>query len=225
MTQSQAIKILGKDQVLTPEMAAKLFGKNQNLALPFTEKELKEAAKENKAGEDWCLIYASPLSFLEQREIIGTGKDKFYNYSWWLTEAWAKEKPIEGWYLINFNLKFNHTNWDGQNKKIELGCERADERVVSQAVFGFLNTKKLLENSYHWGRILDSRGYRVCVRLLPGGLHVFSVDPSYSDNDFLFVCGARKSLGTGSLDSSGSLEARILELEKFKEKVEGMLKI
>ena len=94
--------------------------------------------------------------------------------------------------------RWNLTNWQGQDDNITaLGedYERADERVFSQAVLAHqkATSQRLFDNVYHWGRILDSVGSRVCVGLDSGGLYVSGDLPSYGARDDLYVCVARKS--------------------------------
>ena len=204
-----ALKLLGQTNVVTPEQNVATFNrplsKDEAVLCPSIE-QIQECAAQNKAGtHKWILAYASALSFREQHSILGTDKSRKPNYypgvDWFLKpeqKDWADGKPEAGYYLLDMTPRWNLTNWQGQGDNITaLGddYERADERVFSQAVLAHqkATSQRLFDNVWHWGRILDSYGCRVCVRLHPDGLSVSSSGPSYSDYDGLYVCVARKS--------------------------------
>jgi hypothetical protein len=204
-----ALALLGQTNVVTPGQHVATFkrpvSKDEAVLCPSVE-QIQECADQNKAGtHKWILAFASALSFRDQHSILGTDKSRKPNYypgvDWFLKpneKEWADGKPEAGFYLLDMTPRWNLTNWQGQGDNITaLGddYERADERVFSQAVLAHqkATSQRLFDNVYHWGRILDSDGCRVCVRLGPGGLGVSSVHPSCGGYDDLFVCVARKS--------------------------------
>jgi len=204
-----ALTLLGQTNVVTPEQNVATFNrplsKDEAVLCPSIE-QIQECAEQNKAGtHKWILAYASALSFRDQHLILGTDKTRQPNYypgvDWFLKpgeKKWADAKPEAGLYLLDMTPRWNKTNWQQQGVNIAtLGddYERADERVFAQAVVAHQKAtgNRLFGNVYHWGRFLDSRGYRVCVGLDPDGLGVDDGHPSYDDNDDLFVCVARKS--------------------------------
>lgn len=206
------ITILGADKVVTAQQAYEAFNRAYladqaveaiSHSIRYTEETLRECAVLNRSGQsDWRMVYALPLSLRQQREVIGVDRESqpcFYNNDWWLGEAedaWAKSQPEAGYYLIDMKGRFNRTNWNDQNTRIaEMGeqYERADERVFAQALVSIFKThgERLHSGTYHWGRIEDSDGYRVCVGFFAaGGLHV-SFHPSLR-RDPLYVCVSRK---------------------------------
>ncbi|TSA44885.1 hypothetical protein D4R52_03445 [bacterium] len=202
-----ALTLLGQANLVTHEQNSTTFGqpspKGQIVACPNMA-QIQECAAQNKAGKhNWFLTYASDLSLVDQHAILGTSQHpRFYpGVDWFLKpeqKAWAPSKPVAGFYLIDMIPRWNRTNWQQQGENITgLGVdyERADERVFSQAVLAYQKVmgKRLFDNVWHWGRILDSDGYRVCVGLVPVGLGVGYGPPSSGDSDDLFVCVARKS--------------------------------
>jgi hypothetical protein len=205
-----ALALLGQTSVVTPDQHVATFkrplSKDEPVLCPSME-QIQECADQNKAGtHKWILTYASALSFREQHSILGTDGNRKPNYypgvDWFLKpkeKEWADGKPEVGYYLLDMSPRWNLTNWQGQGDNITaLGedYERADERVFSQAVLAHqkATSQRLFDNDvYHWGRILDSNGCRVCVELYSDGLFVNSARPSYGDRDLLCVCVARKS--------------------------------
>lgn len=204
-----ALALLGQTNVVTPDQHVatfkRPFSKDEPVVCPSAE-QIQECADQNKAGtHKWVLAFASALSFREQHSILGTDKSRKPNYypgvDWFLKpneKEWADGKPEAGFYLLDMTPRWNLTNWQGQGDNITaLGedYERADERVFSQVVLAHqkVTGERLFDNVYHWGHILDSRGYCVCVELYSGGLFVNSDHPSNGCRDLLFVCVARKS--------------------------------
>lgn len=192
LTIVRAISILGKKQVVTAEQASRAWGNqvSQNVVIPYSEEDLRLAAKQNRTGKTkWHLVYCNGLSLREQREIIGTDQSHqpcFYNNDWWLNEKedkWAKLSPSSDYYLLDFQGRFANQTWQEQEKAInKLGGERANEAVVAEAVFSIFKTynKRLSEDWYHWGSFLTSDGYRVHVGLFD--YNGFNVDRRWSGN-------------------------------------------
>lgn len=199
--------LLGQSNVITLEQNALTFNrppaKGQIVVGPSME-QVQQCAAQNRAGKhNWFLNYAADLSLVDQHTILGTSEHpRFYPGVDWFLKPEYKEvgdsKPEAGYYLLDMTPRWNLTNWQGQGNNINaLGedYERADERVFSQAVLAHQKAtgQRLFDNVYHWGRILDSNGCRVCVRLISDGLYVNLDHPSYGDYDYLCVCVARKS--------------------------------
>lgn len=204
-----ALTLLGQTSVVTADQNVatfkRPFSKDEPVVCPSVE-QIQECADQNKAGtHKWMLVYASAISFREQHSILGTDKSRKPNYypgvDWFLKPKYkevADGKPEAGYYLLDMTPRWNLTNWQGQGDNITgLGedYERADERVFSQAVLAHQKAtgQRLFDDQYHWGRILDSDGCRVCVGLYSDGLVVDDVLPSGGGSGRLYVCVARKS--------------------------------
>lgn len=204
-----ALKLLGQTNLVTHEQNSTTFSqpsaKGQTVVCPNMG-QIQECADQNKAGtHTWFLSYASALSFREQHTILGTDKSHPPNFypgvDWFLKPSekeWAEGKPEAGFYLLDMTPRWKKTNWQQQEDNITaLGedYERADEHVFAQAVLAHQKAtgQRLFNNVWHWGRILDRSGYRVCVKLFSDGLNVNNDHPSNGDNDNLYVCVARKS--------------------------------
>ncbi len=218
---SVAIEILGKEKVITSDENHKTFNLEPPGSEPtvrYTEATLGQCATENLSGNsDWRLTNAAPLSFTEQCEIIGVNSGYqlyFDNYRWWVEledSTWKESRPEAGYYLIDFTPRMKDTNWPDQERAICLlgnEFERADERVISQAL---LTTKRvtgeiLLEGWCHWGQIITQPAdnthpeYHIAVGNLVGGIYIghYSYDPwileylhTYED-DLMRVCVSRK---------------------------------
>ncbi len=211
VTLVRAIKILGADHVITLKQAAYAHHMHAlpNVAIPFSEEELRSAAKTNKERTtSFHLVYCFGNSLRKQREIHGIDKSKqphFYNNDWWLKDKenfWADQNTNSGWYLLDFGQeeegRFSSTSWQNQEEEIGRGfpkCERADERIVSEAAFSILiiHGKRLMENWYHWGKLSDSVGYRVFVgRFASVGWYVGGCGPAYDGRVYLRVVLAWK---------------------------------
>lgn len=207
----RAISILGADHVITPEQVGKAHNifTPANVVIPFSQKELEDVAEANKNGTaSFYLVYCLGNSLKKQREIHGVDKNKqpcFSRNDWWLKDKesfWADQQGEAGYYLLDFGPKergsFGSTSWANQEEKISSefpGCERADERIVSEAVFSILivHGKRLMENWYHWGKFSDSVGCRVYVGIRASdGWFVVFCDPGWGDRGFLRVVLARK---------------------------------
>lgn len=207
----RAISILGADHVITSEQAGKAHNISTpaNVVIPFSQKELEDVAEANKNGTaSFYLVYCLGNSLKKQRSIHGIDKSKqpcFYNNDWWLKDKesfWADQQTQAGYYLLDFGPKeqgrCGATSWQNQEEKISREfpeCERADERIVSEAVFSILiiHGKRLMENWYHWGKFSASGGRRVCVGILVSdGWRVGSCYPFWVDADSLRVVLARK---------------------------------
>lgn len=204
-----ALKLLGQTRLVTHEQNSTTFGqpspKGQTVACPNMA-QIQECVDQNKAGtHKWILAYGSTQSFRNQHSTLGTDTNHKPNYypgvDWFLKPNYKEvgdSKPEAGYYLLDMTPRWNLTNWQQQEDNIAaLGedYERADERVFAQAVLAHQKAtgQRLFNDKWHWGRILDSYGYRVCVGLLSDGLYVYGVLPSYGVIDCLYVCVARKS--------------------------------
>jgi hypothetical protein len=171
----------------------------------YFEDTFRKCAEMNQSGQsDYYLIYQLPLSFREQRDIIGVDRNVqpcFFPNEWWLgdkyEDGWAKSPPEAGYVLIDMKGRFNNTSWSDQNIRIaQMGeqYKRADERVFTQALISIFKTygQRLHTWTYHWGRIKESEGYRVFVGGFDhSGLNVNNSHPSCGD-DNLFACVSRK---------------------------------
>lgn len=203
-----SIAVLGETKVITRDQAHTAFNQpasTDHVMIRYFEDSVRKCADTNQSGKsDYYLVYQLPLSLREQRHIIGVDRNSqpcFYNNKWWLgdkyEDGWAKSQPHAGYVLIDMKGRFNATSWNDQNIRIaEMGeqYERADERVFSQALISIFKThgQRLHQWTYHWGRIKDSDGYRVCVGFFEsGGLNVNDDHPSNDDGN-LFACVSRK---------------------------------
>lgn len=196
-----AISILGSAKALTQGQAKG----EVELPIRYSEDTLQACAKENaEKGTDWRLVYLRGNSLREGRERVGTNRKRqpcFYDNNWWLganEDSWVTEKFEPGYYLIDFKGRFSQTSWQNQEKAIqELGTEfeRAHEAMVTEAALRIFEAtgERLLPNWYHWGRSLDSYGFRVNVgNFVSEGWHVDFFHPDYDVYDFLRVCLLRK---------------------------------
>lgn len=206
--EAQVIDILGKCKVVTLAQAAMVWAITPVPTIApihYSSETLRECAHENQSqNTDWRLVCINGFSLREQRERIGTDRNRqpcFYNNDWWLQESeneWATFKPEADYYLVNFKGRFGSTSWEKQEKKIAgLGnqFERAHETVVAEAVFSVFKTtgERLLEKWYHWSQTLDSFGRRVLVGGFDrGGLVVDDYHPDWLAHDGLRVCLLRK---------------------------------
>lgn len=203
-----SIAVLGDTKVITRDQAHIAFNQpesNDQVMIRYFEDTVRKCAVMNRKGADWRLLYGLPLSFRDQHDIIGVDRDNQPCFNdayedWWLSDkeaVWAKSQPEAGYVLIDMKGRFNRTNWNDQNTRIsEMGdaYERADERVLSQALISTFKThgQRLHEVTYHWGRIEDSDGFRVCVGgFSSGGLGVNDVRPSGGFGG-LFACVSHK---------------------------------
>lgn len=204
----RAVNILGDHKVLTAEQAAKARNQKvpESAPIRYSEAVLRECAEQNRtAGTDWRLAYVFGLSLRELRAQAGTDLDHqpcvYKDLTWWLEkkeDGWATEKPESGYYLIDFNGRWGRTDWSNQEaeiKKLGSDYERTHEAVIAEAIFSIFQTtgERLLENWHHWGRNLDSYGYRVGVGLFDRfGLGVYDHGPDWDDDGGLCACVSRK---------------------------------
>lgn len=196
-----AIAILGAGKVLTRAQAK---GETE-LPIRYSEDTLRACAKENvEQGCDWRLVYLQGNSLWQELERVGTNRKRqpcFYENSWWLgvkDNHWATEGFEPGYYLIDFNGRFDRTSWSNQENAIaKLGFEfeRAHEAIVTEAAFRIFEAtgERLLSNWYHWGRSLVSNGDRVYVGHFDSeGWFVDNYLPECGGYDGLRVCLLRK---------------------------------
>jgi hypothetical protein len=214
LTLVRAINILGADKVIQPSICAKWNLPVMILPIRYREQTLREAAESNKKGEtDFRLVYfPGDMSLIHQREISGLDSRKPPYFSsdndWWLAKEeegcrkkeiayWPKISSSPGYYLIDFKSRFADMNWQAQEAEIsKLGGqhERAPEDVFLFAVQSIymLNGKNVTSTWWHWGKTVDSDGYRVFVYLCDDGkAHVDSCHPDHSDGN-LRVSVSRK---------------------------------
>lgn len=204
-----ALRLLGKEKVVTYEQSYAAFKRplpKGNVVVCPNMGQIRKCAEQNKAGEhQWMLGYASALSFVSQRSILGVNRDCQPCYlraiGWFLEpeeQAWAESIPEAGYYLLDMMPRWDKTGWKEQEVNIAgLGRDfvRADERVFSQIILANLKVtgQRLFQNVFHWGRILNTKGCRVSVGLDPGGLIVTQDSPQLCKREGLFVCVARQS--------------------------------
>lgn len=201
--EKKAVAILGASKVLTQAQAKG----EVEFPIRYSEDTLRACARENtEQGRDWRLVYLRGNSLREERLRVGENRkrqpcfDK--DYKWWLEtgeDKWATEKFEPGYYLIDFNGRFNLISWQNQeNAIVELGSEfeRAYEAMVTEAALRVFEAtgERLLPNWYHWGGCsLDSRGSRVRVGFfVSGGWRVHYCHPAYDVHGPLRVCLLRK---------------------------------
>ena len=193
--EKRVIAILGKNKVIGAAVTFQKWG--LELAevpnLLVSEEVLVQCARENEAGTaDWRLVYVLGSSLRKQRDARGTNRKNqpcFYGNDWWLNkreDSWATQGVGADYRLLNFKLQFMYRKWQEQEDDIAaLGSdfERAEEQAVAEACLSTFMVKgeRLLQNTFHWGRSLDSSGSRVLVgRFVPDGFHV--VDDYWPDN-------------------------------------------
>lgn len=208
---SRAIEILGANKVITVDATAKAWIQPISsvpiLYTKYTEGTLKQAAKENATGQtDWRLVFVTGKSLREQREISGTdpASDKqpyfWKNTTWWLDskeDGWAKQNQPAGYYLIDFNGRWQNLTWDLQEQELQkLGSlyERVNPHIFGEAILTnfVVNKDRLAENWYHWSGVADSDAHLVFIGYLDAdGLHVSGYSRGNSD-PLLWVCLFRK---------------------------------
>lgn len=214
VTLARAISILGSDKVIQPSICAKWNLTESSLPIRYREQTLREAAESNKKGEtDFHLVFfPGDMSLTRQCETRGLDSKNSLYFSpandWWLAKEegccrekqmayWPKVSSPAGFYLIDFKSRFANMNWQEQeNEIIKSGeqYERAPEDVFLFTVQNiYMLTGKSVTNAWwHWGKIIDSAGYRVSVGLCgDGGAWVDSRRPDCSNNN-LHVCVSRK---------------------------------
>ena len=173
----------------------------------------------------------SGKSILELREQYGLGSVGFYNQSWYLTEAFAKDRPDAGLYEIDFGEETKYKTFGEQCQGLEKGFEVAHPAVIIEAVLQhYAKTKEYLLHDY-WIRtpLLASDGYRVSVGYFDSGSLLVSNDWYDYRSGLVAVASSRKSkksLDPRMLDplGSSSLDLRVARLEgawekKFNEKL------
>lgn len=196
------ITILGSAKVFTQGQAKG----ERELPIRYSEDMLRACARENaEQGRDWRLVYLRGNSLREERLRVGENRNRQpcfdEGYKWWLEvseDKWATEKFEAGYYLIDFNGRFGLISWPNQEKAIqELGSEfeRAHEAMVTEAALHIFEVtgERFLPDWFHWGRSLDSSGYRVSVGYSDsGGWFVDDARPDYDVSGILRVCLLRK---------------------------------
>jgi hypothetical protein len=168
-----AQRILGWKKVITAQQAASAFNCPVPALqpMPYSDSILRECAILNKwRHADWRLVFSLPLSLLEQRQTLA-GDQLFNGESYRLEDdhsPWARIRPAASYHLIDFRGRFNACDWMVQNSLImqfSRHVERADERVVSQALIAIyrVHNIRMFKNQYHRGLIQDGFGSQVCV--------------------------------------------------------------
>jgi len=165
-------------------------------------------------------------SLLELRDKFGIGKGGFYDNDWWLDEDFAKDKAPKGIYEIDFDTKLFNLTYEEQKKKLKKGWHFPQPAIIAEAILTHYEKtgERLLEEWWSRANVVASGGRRVGVGFFGSdGLGVGGYwDDCRGDNMGALPPSRKlKSLKAGNLDS---LEDRIIELEKFKEKVEKFIK-
>jgi len=175
----------------------------------------------------------SGSSLLELRKKYGTGKSGFYNNDWWLKEDFAKEKPPAGLYEIDFDTKLFNLTYDEQIKKLKKGWKFPHPAVLTEAVLEHYKKtgKNLMKN---WSSRTRSVSSNCSIDLGDFGLFGLCAYNNLDDVRYgrVGVSPIRKLKNVKKLKSDkpdtgnlNDLTSRIIELEKFKEKVKKVIKI
>ncbi len=175
MTQAKGIDLVTAQSmifgssILTPSEASKFWGvkaskpATENLRYNFRTMRF---CSRRLFFNDWRIVYALPLSFREQYEILRK-KNQLYMFTlfphhWWLKDEtqnfWVDSKPEEGYYLIDIYPRFQSSNWYHQQERVQwLGpkFDRADERVYTQLILSIANIHGMgyLQKISHWGKM------------------------------------------------------------------------
>lgn len=181
------------------------------------------------------MIYKySGKSLKELKAEFGTGKGRFYPQSWYENEAVFTDKPPAGIYEILIEKKMlENLTFNEQVKKLEKGWNVPHPAIVIEALLThFKETGEyLMEYWYTRTSALDSGGGRVHVGYCDA--HGVGVNGWYGGHryDDVGLSATRKfEFELRTLESFDpldlrSLEARVKELESFKEKIEKVIRI
>ena len=171
-----AKQILGNDKVYKSVDATAALGVEiiEHGPICYTVEQLEEAAKENKEGHDWRLVWNNRLSIRELSRMFGHDKEKqpcFRRSFDWLLEMvrdeWSNDCPsYGGYYLIDFKPRFLLKNWydqEGAVAKLGKNFERVNEAVFIEACLSIfkITGERIAEDWYHWGDKITSTGERV----------------------------------------------------------------
>jgi len=171
-------------------------------------------------------------SIKELLKKYGTSSSGFYPQDWYKTEKFFTEKPPKGKYEIDLGENLTNLTYDDQLKKLSDGFTPIHPAILIEYILSYYKEtgQRLLEDTFVRTESVVSDGYRVCVGDFGSwGLDVGS-DLDGSCDDDLGLSSARKfdkkidALNLESSESKGLVE-RVKELEKFKAKVEKVLKI
>lgn len=164
---------------------------------------------------------------LSLNEVRQKYPDCFYKQIWYNKERFANENPEAGEYEFYFDNIFKNQTYQEQALSLQIqgnGFDFPHPAVLAEALCIYFKEtgERLMSDVYSRTSLLDSDGDRVSV----GG---FDADGLYvgrywddGRNSGLGVSASRKvDIGNlEPLDPIESLKVRILELEKFKSKVE-----
>lgn len=177
----------------------------------------------------------SGKSLNELHKEFGEGKGGFFSH-WWADQKFGDEKPDAGVYEIALEKQtLENLTFDERVKKLEKGWDVPHPAIVTEAILThFKKTGEyLMEDWYTRTSALASVGRRVVVgHCAARGVDVVRWCGDYRNGD-VGLSASRKfdqSFETGSLESFDppdlrSLEARVKELESFKEKIEKIIKL
>lgn len=205
LTIVRAINILGAKRVVTVAQSSQAWNVQtpQDKAIRYFEADLRQCAAENRSRKaNWYLVYCHGLNLHKQRKIVGVNTDKqpcFYNNDWWRKrkeDEWSKFNPPADYYLLDFQGRFADRNWQEQEAEIAKmsGMERAHETIVSEADIAVYKTHNFrLLVHWHWGKSLDSNGFRVFIADFGViGMYIDRGWSEYSGNSDLRVVLLRK---------------------------------
>lgn len=198
-SEQMAAEILGAGKVVGYQNATQVWNIDPPEIEPvmtFSLETLEQCAEGNKKGTDWRVVWIDGLSMCQQEKIRGRNREKrpCFNpdYTWFLEkqqDSWANQPVEAGYQLLDFAGRFGNMKWQVQEDEIgKLGScfERAKEQVVAEAYFTIYMVSGakecLLEDWYHWGRLLTANSSHVFVgNFYGGGLRVcgcWDGDPS-----------------------------------------------
>jgi hypothetical protein len=190
-----AVQILGSGQVFTPSqnfdiLDTELPAEGEEILCPSLE-DVRKCAHENSNGEhNWVLSFgsATPLSELYSRYGSRSCIPRFQQ-----GEAWLESKPKPCFYLLDLKPVWNRLDYQAQQKRIiGLGANyvRADENVLvpTLLLYGRRTKKYPLHNAMHWGNLVNSSGYGVCIGYGNDGLKIDDAPLDTNECGNLFVC-------------------------------------
>jgi hypothetical protein len=205
-TLSDAVEILGKENVTSATQAAKVWGLEEHevTLLRYNKTTLQQCARNNRAVDtDFCLVYLHGFSLREQFQHVGGYAwehmklvpdsetiMRFYNAEQFehLEHAnWLDQKTRAGYFLVDLNLRFRKMDWDEQEKEIAKlqNFKRIHEAAATEILYLIW---RVYDGTIIWdrghvvGRNRRSDGKRVVVGVADGGCGIQVFDNgSYED--------------------------------------------
>ena len=172
-TISEAIKIMGEENVVTPQKLLSLkefsFCSNNDFSIiPFTINELKEKAN------DYLLIYGFskfenglPVTIMNLKKIFGDDPNKrtpcFYFQDWYNNEEFVNVGMKEGWYLIRKSVYNDSRSVLPEELIQKYAFPSAIQCTYSFFVSWLVLHKALWYHDFVWCKDFDHNGDRIYV--------------------------------------------------------------